>query len=242
MCKSIIFIFIFSSIFIHSQEKLKVDYEVVYQTNVAWGDATLSDEMKDQMLKKIKQQKKRPESSILYYFGGNSYFTELVSGEKTINKKQKKEYFRFKNQNHYYQLHDYLVEEFYGYYPDNSSEIEYKDETLVIENYPCKLAIVKTGNTTSKVWYTEEIPVSTGPYNYNSLPGLVLKIENSKYLCYATHISKDCKEQDLKKMDSKLPIYKGGELETKIKEGRDKMRKNGREAIEAFKQKLQDPK
>ncbi|MGR3857348.1 GLPGLI family protein [Chryseobacterium indologenes] len=242
MYKSFIFFLFFFSIFIHSQEKLKVNYEVIHQTNVSWGDAKLSDEMKDQMLKKIEQLKKRPESCILYYYGGNSYFTELVSDEKNINKKQKKEYFKFKNQNSYYQLNDYRVEEFYGYYPDSSSEIEYKDENLTIENYLCKLAIVKTGNIISKVWYTEEIPVSAGPYNFNSLPGLVLKVENSKYLCYATHISKDCKEHEIKKMDSKLSVYKGLELETKIKEGRDKMRKNGRENLDAFKQKMQNSK
>lgn len=227
-----------------SQEKLKVSYEVISNdVKISFGaDANLSEDMKKQLLEKIEKQGKEPKKYMLFYADGNTYFTKDNFSKTESPEKQKDEYFKLKDKNGFYRLNDFKVEEFYGYYPDNNFDIEYKDETLKIENYLCKLAIVKSGNTSSKVWYTEEIPISTGPFNYNNLPGLVLKIERSNYLCYATHISNDVKEKDLKKMNPDLKIYQGAELRLKNKEGLDKMRNHSRELFETNKKRLQNSK
>ena len=84
--------------------------------------------------------------------------------------------------------------------------------------------IVKLNNIVSKVWYTENIPYPTGPFSYLGYPGLVLKIEKPKQIIYATKITNDCKPEDIKKMDEKLPIYEGTELELKKEEANKKLK------------------
>jgi GLPGLI family protein len=126
------------------------------------------------------------------------------------------------------------------FHTNNDLDIEYKDETLTIENYLCKLAIIKIGNITSQVWYTEEIPVSAGPFIYNNLPGLVLKIERPNFLCYTTHVSNDFDEKEVKKMDTQLKIYQGEELKLKLKEGLEKMRNYNKELTEMNKKKIME--
>lgn len=238
----ILLTFCFSSFLVNAQEKIKVNYEVISNnTKVNFGaDPNLSNELKKQMLEKIEKINKEPKKYILYYYDGNSYFTKDNSIDKSSSRGQKIEVFKIKNQSGFYRLNDFKVEEFYGYYPDNNFEIEYKDETLTIENYLCKLAIIKRGNEISKVWYTEEIPISAGPFNYNNLPGLVLKVERPNFLSYATHVSNDCNEKDVKQMNPDLKIYKGEELETKNKEGLDKMMNHSREILETNKKRLQN--
>lgn len=174
---------------------------------------------------------------MLYYYDGNSYFTK---DDSSLLGKQKQEYFKIKNQVGFYILKDFIVEEFYGYYPDNNFEIEYRNETQIIENYTCKLAIVRSSNEINKVWYTEEIPISTGPFIYNNLPGLVLKVERPNYLCYATHISKDIVENNIKKMNPDLKIYQGEELEIKNKEGLQKRMNHSKELTEMNKKRIME--
>lgn len=67
-----------------------------------------------------------------------------------------------------------------------------------IENFNCKAALYKIGDDESKVWYTEDIPISAGPYNYYKVPGLILKLESSKLLCYVTNISKNIDKKNKK--------------------------------------------
>jgi len=56
-------------------------------------------------------------------------------------------------------------------------------ETKYILNYKCQKAttILKTKNGKNKkiiAWYTNQIPVSSGPFIYSGLPGLILEIDN----------------------------------------------------------------
>lgn len=244
MLKYITLFFFYFSFLAYSQEKIKVNYEVISNnTKVNFGsDPNLSEDIKKQMLERIDKASKEPKKYTLYYYDGNTYFAKDNSNNTSVTGKQKQEFFKVKNQSGFYILSDFKVEEFYGYYPDNNFEIEYKDETLIIEKYLCKLAIVKSGDEVNKVWYTEEIPVSAGPFIYNNLPGLVLKIERPNYLCYATHFSNDCKEQDVKKMNPNLKTYQGEELKIKNKEGLDKRMNHSREILEMNKKKLENSK
>ncbi|MFC3159633.1 GLPGLI family protein [Chryseobacterium arachidis] len=243
MHKYIILFFFCYSFLAYSQEKLKVNYEAVFHMKTSFGgEASLAESVKKEILEKIENQNKQAKKYVLYYSDGNSYFTKDNFNDKSFNDKQADEYFKVKDKNGFFRLNDFKVEEFYGYYPDNNFEIEYKDETLKIENYTCKLAILKNGKSVSRVWYTEEIPISVGPFNYNNLPGLVLKVETPNYLCYATHISNDVKPTDLKKMDPNLKVYQGEELKLKNKEGLEKMRNHSREVFEMNKKRMENSK
>ncbi|QBJ86329.1 GLPGLI family protein [Chryseobacterium gleum] len=217
----IIFVLILSS-FIYGQQSIQVTYETINKPKINYNGFTLSQNQKEEIERQVLQNAKKPEKYVLYYDDGNSFF-ERDPNEKLSPREQKTEFFRLSNKKGYYRLRDYIVEEFYGYYPVDDVSIEYTDEKQTIENYNCKAALYKNGDIVSKVWYTEDIPVSAGPYDYYNVPGLILKVESPNILCYAVNISKKVDKKEVKRMDSALKVYEGDELKRKIAEGREKM-------------------
>lgn len=51
------------------------------------------------------------------------------------------------------------------------------DDTLTISGYFCQQATAKFRGVEWRVWYTEEIPSSAGPWRLRGLPGLIVKAE-----------------------------------------------------------------
>lgn len=226
---TIFFLILFSSIY--SQQTIKVTYETISQPKINYNGFNVSESQKEEMERQILQESKKPKKFTLYYNDGNSFFQKVLS-DNMPSEKQKTEYFRLKDKAGIYRLCDYVVDEFYGYYPMNNISIEYTDETQTIESFNCKMALYKIGNTVSKVWYTEDIPISAGPYNYYNLPGLVLKVESPNLLCYAVNISKNADKKELKKMNPQLKVYEGDELNRKNEEGKEKMMGNSRKTAD----------
>lgn len=225
--------------FMYSQISLKVNYETIIQTKINWNGFNVPQSHKEEIERQSSLENKKPKKFILYYDDGNSFF-QRDPNEKLSSREQKTEYYRLKNKDGIFLLNDYIVEEFYGYYPMDNVSIEYTDETQVIENYNCKLALCKIENTMYKVWYTEDIPVSAGPYIYYKVPGLVLKIESPNLLCYAVNVSKEIDESDIKKMNPELKIYEGEELKRKNDEGREKMLGNSRQKADELMKTIQN--
>ena len=91
---------------------------------------------------------------------------------------------------------DYIVQ-------DSLHSIPWKliDESKVILGFNCKKAIGKTerGNDV-EAWYTEEIPVFSGPEIFSSLPGMILLVDINKgeFVYTATHLNKTPDKKDLK--------------------------------------------
>ncbi len=67
-----------------------------------------------------------------------------------------------------------------------------------ILNYNCKKARVEYGGRSYTAWYAPEIPISSGPYKFSDLPGLILEIYDSKNNFHFEAIAVDQKP---------LPIY-----------------------------------
>ena len=68
----------------------------------------------------------------------------------------------------------------------------------MILNYPCSEATKVIDSTkTVTVWYTPAIPVSTGPFNYVGLPGLVLEVNvnNGEQVITALSVTKTVDEK-----------------------------------------------
>ena len=53
-------------------------------------------------------------------------------------------------------------------------------ETDLIQGKKCQRATVEYKGRTYNAWFTNEIPVSEGPYKFSGLPGLIVKIEDTK--------------------------------------------------------------
>ena len=62
------------------------------------------------------------------------------------------------------------------------------NETKKIGSYLCKKATIRYRDDLNIVWFTDEIPISNGPYEFGGLPGLILQIENSDQRISATKI------------------------------------------------------
>ena len=53
-------------------------------------------------------------------------------------------------------------------------------DTAMILNYPCQKAICTWRGRNYTAWFTENIPISEGPYKFHGLPGLIMKITDEK--------------------------------------------------------------
>ncbi len=51
----------------------------------------------------------------------------------------------------------------------------------LIAGYHCQQASIGFGGRVFKAWYTTEIPISEGPYKFAGLPGLIVRIADSKH-------------------------------------------------------------
>lgn len=51
-------------------------------------------------------------------------------------------------------------------------------ETEEISGYTCNRATLDFGGRSYVAWYTTEVPISDGPYKFNGLPGLIVKLES----------------------------------------------------------------
>lgn len=55
-----------------------------------------------------------------------------------------------------------------------------KDVSEEILGYQCKMATTHFAGREYRAWYTTKVPVNAGPYKFNGLPGLILKVEDSE--------------------------------------------------------------
>lgn len=66
------------------------------------------------------------------------------------------------------------------YTEDRKPEWKIYDETFRIDNFDTQKAETVFGGRVWTAWFTKSIPVSDGPYKFSGLPGLIVKLEDSK--------------------------------------------------------------
>ena len=76
-------------------------------------------------------------------------------------------------------------------YIDNPPAIvwEINDEVETILNHKCTKAVGEFRGRIYEAWFTEEIPVSAGPWKLRGLPGVILKAKESEGACEIEAIS-----------------------------------------------------
>jgi GLPGLI family protein len=79
-------------------------------------------------------------------------------------------------------FHEYVQESYFVYEePLNSMSWELKaGEERVIQNYRVKKATTYYGGRNWVAWFAPEIPINDGPYKFNGLPGLIVKLEDTR--------------------------------------------------------------
>jgi len=88
----------------------------------------------------------------------------------------------YKNfQNNEITTYDEIATDYYVY-TENSYYLDWclEDEKLELMGYTCQKATVNCYGREFIAWFTNEIPISDGPYKFKGLPGLIVKISDTK--------------------------------------------------------------
>ncbi len=76
---------------------------------------------------------------------------------------------------------DYIDREVYEYRESNNSiKWEISGDSATINGYHCQKATTVYGARKWTAWFTPDIAISDGPYKFNGLPGLIIKIYDSQ--------------------------------------------------------------
>lgn len=81
-------------------------------------------------------------------------------------------------------------------------------ESKIIQQYTCMKATCDFRGRSYIAWFTNEIPISEGPWKFKGLPGLILEMEDTKQQVklYATEIEYPTKETVTRFVESGIPI------------------------------------
>ncbi len=73
-----------------------------------------------------------------------------------------------------------IMRDAYIYQEDSQMNWKILPETTKIGDYSTQKAELEFGGRTWFAWFTTEIPFQDGPYKFSGLPGLIVKVEDSK--------------------------------------------------------------
>lgn len=75
---------------------------------------------------------------------------------------------------------DKMYIDYYNYEEIVNFRWKITNETKIINSYLCQKAITTFSGRNYIAWFTKEIPIQEGPYKFNGLPGLIVKIHDVK--------------------------------------------------------------
>ncbi|WP_346985820.1 GLPGLI family protein [Chryseobacterium sp. POE27] len=84
------------------------------------------------------------------------------------------------------EIFDKILGVYYKYENDQKIKWTLVNESKTISTYTCRKAIGKYRNKNITAWYTDEIPISEGPYTFKGLPGLVVEAYDDKHYFHFT--------------------------------------------------------
>jgi len=200
-------------------QSLKIEYEVQFKSQKPKEIAGSED-----FKKKIIETDNQPQKHILTYSDGNSVYESFPppiiydtkeSDIVDVTKMYKNSYqiqsiklFKFKDQPGAYSYKKTKNEEFYEYLIpifNESKKLEGDDKIL---NYPCKIIeVVLSNHKKAKVWYTDELPIKTGPMSYFNFPGVVLRVETDFMTVTTKNIENISSNIELETMNKNLKVY-----------------------------------
>lgn len=84
-------------------------------------------------------------------------------------------------------------------YEEDSPKLQWTitESTRQIGGYRCQLAKTSFRGREYRAWFTEEIPISSGPWKFQGLPGLILQVEDSEKVVKIQAVSIDAGSKDI---------------------------------------------
>lgn len=128
-----------------------------------------------------------------------------------------------------------IVKDYYSYTED-LSDVEWKilSETKEISGFAVQKAKTNFAGRSYTAWFTSEIPISDGPYKFNGLPGLIIKIaDENEYYVFELISFKKLKDPifDIESGEEYLKTDKSRFLEIKREYNADPLAAMGRAGI-----------
>ena len=77
-------------------------------------------------------------------------------------------------------FYDRIIRNDFVYEESPAFKWQITEEKKNIGNLKCQAAVVSYAGRQYKAWFTNDIPISDGPYKFYGLPGLIVEIEDSK--------------------------------------------------------------
>ena len=139
---------------------------------------------------------RKKEDFTLFFDGSKSYFTsdiflkrDSIVNNMKINKNLELNFSKVPNTRFRYVIvkenktinyYESLLKYKFSY--DEISNFNWKllNEQSKIGDFNCQKATTNYGGRTWIAWYTTEIPIYDGPYKFNGLPGLIVKVSDTK--------------------------------------------------------------
>lgn len=105
-----------------------------------------------------------------------------ITDVQSIMSERKKAYIKYKivkHKKHITVYEDFLLSKF-KYNEKVNLKWQILNDTLTINSYKCNKATTNYSGREYIAWFTKEIPISNGPYKFTGLPGLIIKIYDTK--------------------------------------------------------------
>ncbi len=205
--------FLFLVIFLSGQAKSDNNYEIIYELNYKPSTKDTLKKREDFLL--LRNKTKSFFLSYLSYKADSLFVSETEKGSQALNifakaqstlKHSKFNYMIEKDfSNQKLVIQDKIFSDKYQY-EETFAIFNWKpsEETKRIGDLNCKKATTHFAGRDYVAWYCEEIQLQDGPYKFSGLPGLIIKIYDTKEEYVFTLKS-------IKKVDElNLPIYSGG--------------------------------
>jgi len=192
MRKIFLFYFVLFGVFLFAQEKTKIIDKTKYIVTYSFRY------QKDSTSKVYRESTKLllGKKSSLFQSVNGMFNDSLLYANKSIIKsgdvtsfgiasalsERKKTSLKYKihKQNNKITTYDVMYYDKYLYREETFFKWQITSDTLTINTYKCNKAIATFSGREYVAWFSREIPISDGPYKFNGLPGLILKIYDNK--------------------------------------------------------------
>jgi GLPGLI family protein len=164
--------------------KYKIVYNLIYQqdsTNIA---SKREEKMVLFIGKKyslFQSENSRFNDSLVNYYTQSTKLNEQTALNTMLSVKKKSRFnFKILKSPNTMLVFDKIFSDKFIYKDEEKLNWKILNETKQINNYLCQKAITHFAGRNYVAWFTSKIPINDGPYKFRGLPGLIIKIQDTK--------------------------------------------------------------